>query len=985
MDAFDRSSIQPQEQPARVTVVPSIPVRPASAYADFASPYPILSEDRLLRKLQETRAHTRHIDGEFTELLLEDFSIYTKWKTESILASLEELSVKQGRKTFFLDGTVDVHGARYRLEHVPFSAISIGGYEDTGIHTACTEIWIRSLADSGESFYYKLGSPAIEYTAYHHHFSWLADLSKHVVDFLQEHENISLRHFDSDFAAWLLSLHGHDESFARWMIEYGRMDFRHAVVAHATFLLVQALDLDVNYENHILWHELNLSLHSNAILREQPQITTGTIVTPYVAACYENIQWASYLRTMPIPVHHDLFSERSPESSISQGSQKLLLFSKYNCKSHSGLRLGDVIAVNKDVDTPWKGPEDLWYALLQDIQPLEDRVRLFVIWLYRPQDTICSDSKYPHNKELFLSDHCNCQDSVLDTNDVVKKVDIAFFSSCVRNRAEFFVRQTYFTGEETFVSLEKTHFSCKCRKEPQRERYEVGNTVLVVKSTILEPAVVIAINEDRVVLRFFKRISHDQPNRLTYTEDLEELPLSRIERRCHIRVFSTDSTIPTPYDRGGTGDHFYIIEPCDDDDATKHPQKASFAQGYDPCTPRRKLKALNLFSGGGNFDRGLADGGAIESKWAVEWDVHAISTYRANAPPTPDQELKLFCGSVNDYLAQAISGQVDDLIARPGEVDIISAGSPCQGYSRINQAKGNEKSLKNSSMIASVASFVDFYRPKYAILENVIAMATDSHGQNPLCQLICTFVGMGYQLRLLNMDAWSFGAPQKRSRIILMIAAPGLALPQRPPNTHSHPKKQQSRSTLGKTLSGFPFGIRHFEPPVFPYVRAAEVSKNLPSIGHARVMSIPYPDHRTSISKSLHKHDIVYNVPKYPKGMGLLQAVSMGNIDCPSMRRSSSGFSVAWKRIDPDDLIPTITTCPRPDCIYQGTIVHWKEDRVLTIQEARRAQGFPDSEVLIGSPATQWKIVGNSVSRHVALAIGLVIREACDINDRIPL
>lgn len=55
--------------------------------------------------------------------------------------------------------------------------------------------------------------------------------------------------------------------------------------------------------------------------------------------------------------------------------------------------------------------------------------------------------------------------------------------------------------------------------------------------------------------------------------------------------------------------------------------------------------------------------------------------------------------------------------------------------------------------------------------------------------------------------------------------------------------------------------------------------------------------------------------------------------------------------------------------------------------EARRAQGFPDEEVLIGGPAQAFKIVGNSVARAVSLAWGLSVREAwlnSDQSDETP-
>ena len=48
----------------------------------------------------------------------------------------------------------------------------------------------------------------------------------------------------------------------------------------------------------------------------------------------------------------------------------------------------------------------------------------------------------------------------------------------------------------------------------------------------------------------------------------------------------------------------------------------------------------------------------------------------------------------------------------------------------------------------------------------------------------------------------------------------------------------------------------------------------------------------------------------------------------------------------------------------------------MTIMEARRAQGFPDHEVIVGAPIMQWKIIGNSVARPVALALGVALRKA---------
>ena len=105
---------------------------------------------------------------------------------------------------------------------------------------------------------------------------------------------------------------------------------------------------------------------------------------------------------------------------------------------------------------------------------------------------------------------------------------------------------------------------------------------------------------------------------------------------------------------------------------------------------------------------------------------------------------------------------------------MIAAGIPCQGVSIANPNKDSDGSLINMSMVASVLSFVDFCRPKYALLENVKGMSSGGNTENMLALVVSTLLGMGYEVRTFALDAWSFGSPQIRSRIIISITAPGL-------------------------------------------------------------------------------------------------------------------------------------------------------------------------------------------------------------------
>ncbi|KAK2768680.1 DNA methyltransferase Dim-2 [Arachnomyces sp. PD_36] len=998
---------------------------PKSQYSSFTS----RSERSAVEALQEANARDSDSEDEsdFTAFDLDDFTIYRTGggNHPHAMVSLQDVAAKQGASTFLFDGTLKVGDEHIYVQRVPFSLVSSGGYEDVTQHSIGLDLWIQSNYNrKKEGIWYRLLKPASEYARFHEAFLWLANLAKHLVDYISEHETrkVSLLQLKRDFYTWLQGHHKGDPDFERWIAQHNSKDFRQAVVAHGDYLYKQAIDINQMYSICQLWNEIGLN---SPIVKEHPPKESQTVITPYVYECFKHMDWAHHLKTVPLDSEVKAKQRRRLEALNFKRKQKApaLKFSAGDGVKKASIpggtvSPGDVIAVKRDTQTVWKGNlDDLWYAFVQHISESNNgrRTRLSVIWLYKPSDTVCANMVYPFKNELFMSDHCNCADAKIEASEVVRKVDVSFFSDGT-NTKDFFIRQSYHSEGEVFMTLKKEDFCCGCRRSSNNAStptststptYDVGDTVLVECITdngmILEPAEVMSLNQGTgdVEIRELSRRKRDykdpqrRPNELVYTKRFRDIHVDQIDRRCHVRVYTQEDLeaglIPAPYSRDGNGDAFYIIvQEGEEKQLEPITQRSiSFKQGFDPEHKEfQRLRALNIFSGGGTFDRGLEEGSAIQNEWAVEWGTMPMLTYRANHPEP--EKLKLFCGSVNDYLAMAIRGKGKDKrndhsVAQVGQPDFLSAGSPCQGYSMANTQKTSEGSLRNCSMIASVMGFVDLYRFKYGLLENVTAMANKSIKKNPLSQILCCLVGMGYQCRILNLDAWSFGAPQSRSRLFVSFAAPGLQLPDHPQLTHSHPQSVRNRS-LGQAANGLPFGNRRWQTPVFDFVTAAKGTSDLPEVNPS-IFCISKPDHRCSRGESFLNQTRMSSIPKTPRGQGLTHAIArrtLNESDLENLKNSKLALkgSKAWSRIHPHGLIPTVTTAVSASCRFTGRWLHWDEDRLMTVMEARRAQGYPDDEVLIGRAANQWKIVGNSVARQVAVALGLSLREACLINEK---
>jgi len=587
--------------------------------------------------------------------------------------------------------------------------------------------------------------------------------------------------------------------------------------------------------------------------------------------------------------------------------------------------------------------------------------------------------------------------------------------------AEFFIRQKLLSTDNSFVTMPDKDLElgkCQCT-DPEdddselpglyhklKKLFPIGSTVLYFPqeegAKLLEPAVVLAVDDLdmsftlRKLVRAVSVTRAAQPNELLWTQEAIVLDCGTIDiiaRRCYITVVRGGARPETPYDRGGIGDLFYLSGALGSEgDIAPLPQLGpeELREGWrlTDDLPKNKpaLRGMDLFCGGGNFGRGLEEGGAVQMKWAVDFDKYPLHSYRANLNDL--DATKLYLGSINNYLEDAICGRYSEEKGIPAkdQVDFISAGSPCQGFSLANNSRNSVGARRKQSLVCSLATAIDLYRPTYALLENVNGIATSrirgGKEENTYTEMLCAIVGMGYQVQSFFCDAWSHGNCQSRTRLILAISKAGYKRLDRPPRSHQHGLVPKSQA-LYEAPNGLRFACREIGIPTpFPFPDTESCWGRLPNIGNGHVgLSIRYPDHISAGANDTTIRHLMAHVPRFMKHNTWRTAINTGRLH-PVLHtfnlagEKGNDNSRTYSRVHRNGLCRTITTTPTPQCSRTGRWMHPDQNRLLTIQEARIAQGYPDEDVLIGAPANKLHVIGNSVARGVSLALGIAAREA---------
>lgn len=173
------------------------------------------------------------------------------------------------------------------------------------------------------------------------------------------------------------------------------------------------------------------------------------------------------------------------------------------------------------------------------------------------------------------------------------------------------------------------------------------------------------------------------------------------------------------------------------------------------------LKFIDLFAGIGGFHEALETIGA-ECVFASEIDPNARQIYLNNRG-------KNLHGEFNEDFNEIFSGSVK---SRIGEHDILTAGFPCQPFSKSGFQRGIEDIRGNHFL--GIARIIEERRPRIVLLENVRNLVGPKHRQT-WTTIREILRGLGYLLpdyptifspHLFPADLG--GSPQSRERVFIV-------------------------------------------------------------------------------------------------------------------------------------------------------------------------------------------------------------------------
>ena len=332
------------------------------------------------------------------------------------------------------------------------------------------------------------------------------------------------------------------------------------------------------------------------------------------------------------------------------------------------------------------------------------------------------------------------------------------------------------------------------------------------------------------------------------------------------------------------------------------------------------LTTIELFAGAGGLALGIERAG-FHTIALNEFDADCCATLRRNRP---------YWNVIEGDVARISKLDLESFFElKKGQLDLLSGGAPCQAFSYAGKRLGLEDA--RGTLFYHYATFLEKLQPKMFLFENVRGLLTHDHGKT--YQVMTEiFEQAGYDVQKQVLNAWDYGVPQKRERLITIGIRKNLSNKIR----FEFPKPHDYKPVLRDILLDCPKSAG-----VFYSEYKTKIFELVPPGGYWR--------------------DIDPNIAKeYMKS-------------CWDMGGGRTGI---LRRLSLDEPSLAVLTSPSQK---QTDRCHPLEARPFTVRENARCQTFPDEWEFLGNVGSQYKQVGNAVPVNLAYDVGVKIREALEL------
>jgi DNA (cytosine-5)-methyltransferase 1 len=371
-----------------------------------------------------------------------------------------------------------------------------------------------------------------------------------------------------------------------------------------------------------------------------------------------------------------------------------------------------------------------------------------------------------------------------------------------------------------------------------------------------------------------------------------------------------------------------------------------------------------LFSGCGGFCEGARLAG-FDVQAAAEWDRFAVETYRHNFPEVP-----LFPADVhwffNDQRKEWQEAKPRFADVKPGKVDLLFGGPPCQGYSQIGTRILDDP---RNDLYRQYVRMLTTLRPRVFIMENVPNMLLLAKGRFKW-EVLEAFAEAGYgNSGVTVVAATDYGVPQLRRRAIFFGIRDGEELGMDAVEFFEKMLEQQKQPgmTVRQAIGDLPEKTAtHYEDLPYPQAPAElnDILKELRLDMDGRWYPAEYKMRLVGGSLRLHNHHTKEIQDRRKNLIALLKPGAKA--DSLPVEVWNNARPEKWRRLHPDKPAYTILAQMHRDL---SEWVHPDHQRWITVREAARLQSFHDGFIFKSSEWQMLKQIGNAVPPLLARAL----------------